>query len=346
MSPDPHPADPPGPSKVTSVAITGSSGLIGTALVQALLERGTDVVRLTRAESAEPADGAGRPDAGSQRATRRGTVRSAQWDPASRQLDPADLEGVDAVVNLAGAGVGDRPWTAGYRRTLRDSRLDSTTTLGTALAELPAAPRLLSGSAIGYYGDRGDDVLTEESGPGEGFLPELCRDWESATWQAEQAGCSVAHLRTGLVLSRQGGALGRIWWLGRLGLLGPLGSGQQFWPWITLHDHVRALLFLLDRPQIRGAVNLVGPHPTPQRDVMSALGKALHRPAVLPTPAIALRTMLGGFSSELLDSRRLLPAVLSDHGFFFEHASTAVAMAWVAEGDGGESAAPEGPEKS
>lgn len=319
---------PEGPVTAATVAITGSSGLIGTALVEALRERGTDVVRLTRGESS------GSPDEGAESAGR-GRVRSVTWDPTSKHLDASALDGVDAVVNLAGAGIGDRPWTPAYKRTLRDSRIDSTTTICAAIAEQADPPRLVSGSAIGYYGDRGNDVLTEDSGPGEGFLPDLCRDWEAATWQAQQAGASVTQVRTGLVLSREGGAIGRIWLLARLGLLGPLGNGRQFWPWITLHDHVRAILFLLDRPQIEGPVNLVGPHPTPQRDVMAALGKALHRPAVLPTPAIALRTLLGGFSAELLDSRRLLPTVLADHGFTFEHATTAVAMAWVADdGDG------------
>lgn len=316
---------PEGPVTAATVAITGSSGLIGTALVEALRERGTDVVRLTRgaggSDGDEPAQGG------------RGGVRSITWDPAAHELAEDALDGVDAVVNLAGAGIADRPWTSGYKRTLRDSRVDSTTTLCSVIARQERPPRLLSGSAIGFYGDRGDDVLTEDSGPGEGFLPELCRDWEAATWQAEQAGASVAHLRTGLVLSREGGAIGRIWLLARLGLLGPLGSGRQFWPWITLHDHVRSILFLLDRPQIRGPVNLVGPHPTPQKEVMAALGKALHRPAVLPTPAIALRTMLGGFSAELLDSRRLLPAALAEHGFPFDHATPAAAMAWVAGQD-------------
>jgi uncharacterized protein (TIGR01777 family) len=205
--------------------------------------------------------------------------------------------------------------------------------LSGALAALSPAPRLVSGSAVGIYGERGDDMLTEESQPGSGFLAGLVRDWEAATWQAEEAGSPVAHIRSGIVLSREGGAMGRVLPLAKFGLAGRLGSGDQFWSWITLHDHVRAVLFLVDHPEITGAVNLTGPHPDTQREVIEALGDQLKRPTKLAAPTIALRLALGEMASEVLASARVLPTVLLDAGFTFDHADLDSAIHYLLDRD-------------
>jgi uncharacterized protein (TIGR01777 family) len=279
------------------IVVTGSSGLIGTALVARLRTAGHDVLRLVR-----------RPPR---------AADELQWDPAAGEVDVAGLAGVDAAVHLAGAGVGDRRWTHSYKQTIRASRVDGTRTLATALAALDPRPRVLvSGSAVGYYGDRGDEVLTEDSPGGEGFLAEVVRAWEAAAAPAVQTGIRVAFARTGLVLAPQGGALGRMLPLAQLGLFGPLGGGQQWWPWITLEDEARAIEFLLER-ELEGPVNLSAPQPVRQGELARALGRALHRPSLLPTPAFALRLGLGEFADDVLASQRMLPSRLLDAGFVF-----------------------------
>ncbi|MGB5936961.1 MAG: TIGR01777 family oxidoreductase [Ornithinimicrobium sp.] len=298
------------------VAITGSSGMIGAALSKALRDRGDRVVHVVRCQPR--ADGL------------EDGVREVQWAPEQREFDTAILDGVTTVVHLAGAGIGDHRWTSSYKEAIRASRVDGTEAVAAAVAARPAV-RLISGSAIGYYGDRGSDVLTEDSGLGEGFLAEVCRDWEAATWRARQAGASVALARTGIVLSPSGGAMGRMLPLAKFGLAGPLGSGKQFWAWITLHDQIRALLFLVDHPQISGPVNLTAPTPDPQVDVVKALGEALRRPTVLPAPTIALRVALGEMAGDILGSQRALPTVLSEAGFRWDHAELDAAMAWLTE---------------
>lgn len=300
---------------VRAVAVTGASGLIGTALSHALQARGDQVIHLVR----RPPRSEGLPS----------RMREVRWDPAEAVLDPKALEGTDAVVHLAGAGVGDHRWTESYKRSIRESRTEGTSAVAAAVAALPGRVRLLSGSAVGYYGDRGSDVLTEDSSLGHGFLAEVCRDWEAATWRAERADASVAHLRTGIVFSPQGGAIAKMMPLAKAGLAGPLGSGKQYWPWITLHDHVRAMLFLLDRPDITGAVNLSGPQPDRQAAVAKALGEQLHRPAVLPAPTIALKVALGQMAGEILGSQRALPTVLSEAGFEWDHPDLGTAMSWL-----------------
>lgn len=277
--------------------MTGSSGLIGTALVARLHTAGHDVVRLVR-----------RPPR---------AADEVRWDPAAGEIDVAGLAGVDAAVHLAGAGVGDRRWTDSYKQTIRASRVDGTRTLATALAALTPRPRMLvSGSAVGYYGDRGDEVLTENSPGGEGFLAEVVQAWEAAAAPAAQAGLRVAFARTGLVLAPEGGALGRMLSLARLGLGGPLGGGRQWWPWITLEDEARAIEFLVER-ELEGPVNLSAPQPVRQGELARALGRALHRPSLLPAPAFALRLVLGEFADDVLASQRMLPSRLLDAGFVF-----------------------------
>jgi uncharacterized protein (TIGR01777 family) len=294
---------------VSRIAVTGSSGLIGTALVAALRERGDEVVRLVR-----------RPPR---------SAEEVPWDPASRTLDPRVLDDVDGVVNLAGAGVGERRWSPAYKHEILASRVDSTTAVATAVAEADHPVRLVSGSAVGYYGDRGDEELTEPSPPGNDFLADVVLAWEAAVNPAVDAGASVAVVRTGIVLAREGGAMKPLLRLARLGLAGPLGSGRQFMPWITLPDEVGALLFLLDHPEVAGPVNLSAPEPARQRDISAALGAALHRPAVLPAPALALRLVLGEFASGILGGQRITGDVLRDSGYAFVHGDLEAAVRWL-----------------
>jgi len=290
------------------VGISGASGLIGSALSAFLRARGDEVVHLVRRAPA--------------------TELEIGWDPTSRTLDPGDLSGLTAVVHLAGAGVGAHRWTPAYKHEILSSRVDGTATIATALADLGESVALVSGSAIGFYGDRGERILTEDSGPGEGFLAEVVRDWEAATKPAQDAGLRVVHARTGLVLTPDGGAMQRVLPLARLGLAGPLGSGRQYWSWITLHDEVRALAHLVDQ-NLTGPVNLVSTHPMRQSEVMKALGAVLGRPALLPAPTLALRVYLGEFADDVLSSDRILPSVLTASGFVFDHDTIDSAMRWL-----------------
>lgn len=281
------------------VVVAGASGLIGTALATHLRERGDEVLRLVRGPARAPEE--------------------RSWDPAAGILDPEHLRGADAVVNLGGAGVGDRRWTASYQRVIRSSRVQGTSLLATTLAELEDGPSVLvQGTAVGWYGDRGNAVLSEDEPTGEGFLAGVVADWEAATRPASLAGRRVALARTGIVLAPRGGAFGRLLPLVRLGVGGPLGPGTQYWPWITLTDEVRALSFLLDH-EISGPVNLTAPEPETCATIVRALARRLHRPASLRVPGWALRMGLGGFASELLASQRAVPAVLEAQGFSFSH---------------------------
>ena len=291
------------------VALTGSSGLIGGALASALTARGDRVVRLVRSEPRTPSE--------------------VRWDPSSRRLDPSALDGVDAVVNLAGAGIADKRWSADRKREIITSRVDSTHAVATAIADTGRAIRLVSGSAIGFYGDRGEEELTEDSPAGSGFTTDVVVAWEGAAAPAEQAGAPTAYARTGIVLAPHGGAMQRVLPLARLGLGGPLGSGRQWWPWITLDDEVDALIHLVDHPELTGPINVVGPVPARQRDLMRALGKALGRPALLPAPTPALSLVLGEFAREVLDSHRVLPMTLSSSGFSWQHPDLGSAMGWL-----------------
>lgn len=291
------------------VAVTGASGLIGTALVSHLQARGDQVMRLVRRSPTQPDE--------------------VRWDPATRDVDLAGLSGTDAVVHLAGAGVGDHRWTEAYKREILESRVNGTLAIAEAMAALDPKPGVLvSGSAMGYYGDRGDEWLSEDSAAGAGFLADVVTKWEGAADAARAAGIRVAHPRTSLVMSPSGGAFGRLLPLVRLGLGGPLGSGQQWWSWITMPDQVRAITFLIDK-DVSGPVNLASAQPLRQREVVAALGRAAHRPTLLPAPAFALRLALGEFAGDILASARLLPAVLTAAGFTFEHPDFEAAAAWV-----------------
>jgi len=294
------------------IVVAGSHGLIGTELLERLRERGDTVRRLVR-----------RPPQ---------AAHEVFWDPDEDALDPHALEGADAVVNFAGAGVGDHRWTTEYKRTILESRTRTAGLLARTLAHLDAPPPvLLQGTAVGYYGDRGAEILTETSGPGTTFLARVVTEWEAATAPAQDAGVRVAHLRTGIVLSPDGGALARMLPLLRLGVGGRLGSGTQYWSWITLRDHVSAVLHLLDA-DVRGPVNLTGPAPATNAEVTRALAQALHRPAALPVPSVALKVVLGEFASDVLGSQRALPRVLEASGFTFEHDDLESAARWVTSG--------------
>ena len=282
------------------VAITGSSGLIGTALRAALAEAGHRPISLVRR-----APVAGRDE--------------IAWRPAEGSIDGASLEGVDAVVNLAGAGIGDRRWTDDYRRVLVDSRVDSTALLADALAELGCKPAvLLTGSAIGYYGSQGSDVLTEQSPPGDDFLARLCVEWEAAAAPAAEAGIRTVALRTGIVLSTEGGALPKLVPLFKAFVGGRFGSGEQYMSWITIDDWVGALLHLLEG-EVSGPVNLTAPEPVPNAEFVDTLGRVLGRPALVPVPAFGPRLLLGADRADalLFDSMRVTPTVLESSGYRF-----------------------------
>ena len=284
------------------IGITGSSGLIGTPLVTRLRGAGHDVVRFVRGSA--------------------GGSDERNWDPAARRLDPASVADLDAIVHLAGAGVADRLWTTDYKRTILDSRVDGTTAVAQAVAGAVGAgsgPRvLLSASAIGWYGDTGDR-LTDESGPtGQGFLADVCRQWEAATALAAAAGVRVAHLRTGIVLTGTGGALAKQVPIFKAGAGAPLGSGRQWNSWISLRDELAAIEHCLTA-DVTGPVNLVGSAPVTNRDFTKALGRALHRPTLpIPVPAFALKAAIGPFAQEgVLTGQRLQPSVLQRSGFVF-----------------------------
>jgi len=285
------------------IGITGASGLIGTPLVADLRRQGHEVVRFVR----------GRADAADERG----------WDPASRRLEPEALADLDAVVHLAGAGVADKRWTDDYKKTVLDSRVDGTTAVAQAMAAAAASgqgPRiLLSASAIGVYGDTGDRV-TDETGPvGAGFLADVCRQWEAATAPAEQAGVRVAHLRTGIVLAKTGGALAKQLPIFKLGAGAPLGTGRQWTSWISLRDELGAIAHCLTA-DVSGPVNLVGPAPVTNKDFTKALGRAVHRPTLpIAIPGFVLKAALGQFAEEgVLTGQRLVPAVLQRTGYVFQ----------------------------
>lgn len=291
------------------IVIGGASGFLGRPLVKQLRANGHEVVRLVRREPAAPDE--------------------VTWRPNQGQLDPAVVDGADAAINLGGAGVGDHRWNEEYKRLIRSSRVNSTEMLARAVGAAQRPPRvLLNASAVGYYGDTGDGEVDEAGKPGSGFFPEVCQAWEAATAPAEEAGIRVAHLRNGLVLGPDGGLLGPMLPMFRLGLGGPLGNGRQWMPWISLADALAAMEFLLTA-DVTGAVNLTGPAPVRNKVFARTLGRVLRRPAVLPVPALALRLVIGEFGREAVASQRVLPAVLTGAGYRFEHPDLEAALRWA-----------------
>jgi len=295
---------------IMRILIAGASGLIGTALSDTLRGSGHDVVSLVRRPPASPAE--------------------VQWDPAAGRIDDTALKGADAVINLSGAGIGDRPWTRRRISELSSSRLGATRTLTAAMGRMDTPPPVfLSQSASGYYGNAGPAVLRENAPAGTGILARICVDWEAAAHEAP-AGVRVVTARTGVVLSRNGGALGRLLPLLRLGVGGPLGNGRQYWPWITLPDVAAAFEFLLTAP-LAGPVNVCAPESADVNSLIAQLAGALHRPALLRVPAPVLRLVMGQLANELLlASQRMEPAALAGAGFQWKHPSLAEAAAWVA----------------
>jgi len=244
------------------------------------------------------------------------------WDPVAGRIDAPALEGIDAVVHLAGEGIGERRWSDEQKRRIRDSRITGTSVLAAAVASRERKPRVLvSASAVGYYGDRGDEILNEDSAPGAGFLAETCKDWEAETRPASDAGVRTVTLRTGIVLAKHGGALKQMLLPFRLGVGGKQGSGKQWMSWIALDDHVAAMRAAIDDERLRGPVNLVAPNPVTNADFAHALGRVLHRPTVLPTPMLPLKLRYGGelVDSLLLVSQRVSPVRLEAIGFPFRY---------------------------
>ncbi|CAL9628235.1 Epimerase family protein [Streptomyces sp. enrichment culture] len=282
------------------IAVAGASGLIGGALVRSLTADGHEVRRLVR-----------------------GTPRTAgeiRWDPEDGRVDAAGLAGCHAVVNLAGAGVGDRRWTDAYKQRIRDSRVKGTAALAGAVASLDAEERprvFVNGSAIGYYGETGERTADESTPAGEGFLPELCVEWEGATAPAQEAGVRTVFTRTGLVVSREGGAWARLIPLFRAGAGGRMGDGNQYWSFIALHDEVAAIRHLIDTDGLSGPFNVTAPNPVTNREITAAMGRVLHRPTLFPVPAAVLRTVLGEMAGDVLGSARVLPTRLLESGFRF-----------------------------
>jgi len=295
---------------LAKVVLSGASGMLGGALSRALATRNQETLQLVRRPAARSTE--------------------IQWNPAATPLiaDAAALEGLTAAIHLSGANVAAHRWTPAYKQEIAASRIDSTRALAATLAHLSRPPQvMLVASAIGIYGNRGDELLNESSAPGSGFMAELCEQWEAAAQPARDAGIRVVHLRFGVVLG-PGGALARITPIFRLGLGGPLGSGRQWMSWISLSDAVAAILFALDTPTLTGPVNLTAPNPVTNAEFTRALARRLHRPAIFPVPAFALRIALGQMADEaLLASARVLPARLTQAGFQFQHPTVEDALA-------------------
>ncbi len=288
-----------GAEPAMKILVTGSHGVIGQALIDVLTARGDRVVRLLRGPS-------------------RPASPEPAWDPVAGRIDENRLEGFDAAIHLAGENLAAGRWTPARKARIRDSRIEGTRLLAGALGRLSRPPRtLLSASAVGYYGDRGEEIVQEETPPGTGFLAEVCRQWEAAADPARRAGIRVVHLRTGLVLSSRGGMLSRILPVFRLGLGGRLGSGRQYMSWIAIEDVCGAALHLLARETVSGPINVVAPHPVTNREFTAALGRVLSRPAVCAVPVPALRLALGEMAGELLTSIRAEPARLLGSGYVF-----------------------------
>ncbi|MEJ6607747.1 MAG: TIGR01777 family oxidoreductase [Candidatus Planktophila sp.] len=289
------------------IAITGASGLIGTALVGYLKSEGHTVQKMVRRTPKSPDE--------------------IQWDPKSGYVDVQALQGVNAVIHLAGVGVGDKRWTKKYKSEILNSRLLGTTAIANAVVQVK--PQVfISASAIGWYGDSGNRAVIESDLIGNDFLAAVCREWEAAADLA--VGVRTVKIRTGLVLDPTGGALGRMLPLFRFGFGGKLGSGKQWWSWITLHDVVRAIAFALEN-DISGPINLTSPNPVTNQEFTATLARTMKRPALFPAPAIALKIALGGFASEVLGSKRVIPNVLSEAGFEWDYPQLSAALKALVE---------------
>lgn len=294
------------------ILVSGSSGLVGKALCAALAGEGHTVVRLVRNDTAH-------------------SDQAIYWDPSRGVLAGDQLSGLDGVVHLAGESIANGRWTPEHKARIRDSRVVGTQLLCERLATCDARPAfLISASAVGFYGSRGDEILTEESAPGQGFLAEVCQEWEANTRRAADAGMRVVNLRLGMVLSAEGGALAKMLPVFRLGLGGPLGNGRMWMSWIHLDDLVRAIMHCVNLPSVAGPVNALTPHPVTNREFTRTLAGALNRPAFFAVPAAMLRLALGEMADELLlSSARGLPHRLEESGFTFQFALLDGALAHI-----------------
>lgn len=283
------------------VVVTGSSGLVGSRLKKVLTEAGHQPLRLLRKRAGKEGD--------------------LHWNPASGELDPAQIEGVDAIVHLGGESIASARWTDEQKKKMRDSRINSTKLLVDTIGKLEKKPKVfVCASAIGYYGDRGSEELTEESTKGRGYLADLCGDWERAAAQAAEHGVRVVNLRIGVVLAKEGGALSKMLPPFQMGVGGNLGSGKQYMSWISLEDTAGVILHCLETDKLSGPVNAVAPVAVTNAEMSKALAKVLHRPAMLPAPAFALKIVLGEMADELLlSSARIIPAKLQDTKYQFQH---------------------------
>lgn len=296
-------------ARKAAIAIAGSSGLIGSALVSALRAADHRVLRIVRRTPT--------------------TADEVHWNPDTGEFDPSALAGVHAVVNLCGVNVGDKRWSGAFKQSLRDSRITPTEVLSAAVAEAQV-PVLVNSSAVGYYGDTRNRIVDEAAPAGAGFMAQLCKDWEAAADTAEAAGTRVVLTRTGLVLSPSGGMLGRLRTLFSLGLGARIGNGRQYMPWITLEDQVRALLFAITHDGLSGPVNITGPAPVTNAEFTTALGRALNRPTPLLLPAFAARAVVGELADEgLLVGQRAIPAALERAGFEFHHNTVGEALSYA-----------------
>lgn len=286
--------------KITTVAVSGASGLVGKSLSLLLQKSGHRVVAISRNRTSGP--------------------DSILWDPSTGIVNPDLLSGVDAIVHLAGENIAGARWTTAVKERIRSSRVDGTRSLVESLRKARLPPKvLISASAIGYYGDRRNEVLTEGSSQGSGFLSDVCSEWEHSALQAVSPQLRVVCLRIGVVLSRHGGALAKMLLPFRMGLGGIVGSGLQYWSWIGLHDLTRVIAFCLENPKLEGPVNAVSPQPLTNREFTKCLGAVLHRPTIFPMPAFAAKLALGEMANDLLlSSTRVVPEKLLKHGFSFE----------------------------
>ena len=284
------------------IAITGSTGLVGSALVPVLKKTGHDVLGLSR---------------------------PSQWDPDKGILDQRILDGIDAFIHLAGENIAAGRWTAAQKARIRDSRVKGTRLVAEAIAKMQKPPQvMISASAIGYYGDRGNEILREDSGPGTGFLPDVCRQWEAATDPATRKGIRVVHLRIGIVLSKNGGALQKMLFPFKAGVGGKVGSGRQYWSWISIDDVCSSIVHCIHATGLHGPVNAVSPAPATNLEFTKALGRVLHRPTIFPLPAFAARLVLGEMADALLlASTRVDPCKLLGSRFVFQHKDLEAALA-------------------
>lgn len=294
-----------------TVIITGASGLIGSKLTAAFESAGKRVLRAVRREAKND--------------------QEVSWDPAKGTIDRDKFEGVEAVVHLAGAGIADKRWSESYKKTILDSRVDGTTLIAETIASLDHKPRVFAcASAIGYYGNRGDSELDESANSGDGYLPEVCMQWERCCQPAIDAGIRTVNMRIGVVLSTEGGALKEMLTPFKLGGGGVLGSGKQYFSWIELDDIVRAMQFVVDNESLSGPVNLVSPNPVTNREFTKTLGRVLSRPTILPMPAFAARLVFGEMADALLlASTRVVPGALANAGFAFQHGELEPALRHV-----------------